>query len=245
MRLFCLLLIITPSLFGVASCSKANSSTSRFDENLKLWKSKNIVNYRYKLAMTCYCPAQYLGPNLIEVRDGKAESITYAGDAKNINMKRVILPDTIEKVFETARGEKSVSYEPTYGYPMMIHKVSEPGTQDRSTIYSVRDFEVIKDLQDASFRRTTSAFAAECFVVRTAHRVYFTALHRCIGRHEFPLQDVRHVLGEKTVNEGGVSCLRPPARTAPNNKDDARLVASPATIRVLLVSAPRPSTILA
>jgi hypothetical protein len=146
MRLFCLLLIVTSPLFGVGSCSRASSSSSKFDQNLKLWKSKNIVNYRYKLAMTCYCPAQYLGPNLIEVRDGKAKSITYAGDAKNIDLKGVILPDTIEKLFERARGldEDAVAYEPTYGYPMKIHIVGEPGTQDRSTIYSVRDFEVIK-----------------------------------------------------------------------------------------------------
>lgn len=146
MRLFCFLLIATSSLFGVGSCSRASSSSSKYNENLKLWKSKSFVNYRYKLEMTCYCPAQYLGPNLIEVRNGKAESITYAGDAKNVNMKGVILPDTIEKLFERARGldENAVFYEPTYGYPMKIQIVSEPGTQDRSTIYSVRDFEVIK-----------------------------------------------------------------------------------------------------
>src|SRR6266545_2879210 len=104
MRFFCLLLIISSPLLGVGSCSQASSPSSRYEQNLKLWKSKNIVNYRYKLAMTCYCPAEYLGPNLIEVRHGKAELITYAGDAKNINMKGVILPDTIEKLFERARG---------------------------------------------------------------------------------------------------------------------------------------------
>jgi hypothetical protein len=144
MRLCCFLFVIASPLFGIGSCS--DSGVSKFDQNQRVWKSRNIANYRYKLGMECYCPVQYVGPNLIEVRNGKTESITYAGDSKNINMKDVKLPDTMDKLFELARGrsDKSVAYDPTYGYPRMIHSIGRPGTQDTSTIYSIRDFEVIK-----------------------------------------------------------------------------------------------------
>jgi hypothetical protein len=141
-RLRCFLLI--PFLI-LASCS--NPAEDEFKRNEQRWKSQNISDYGYKLRMECYCPLQYIGPNRIEVRHGVAESITYAGDGRNINMSGVRLPDTMEKLFDIIRGEAdqmTVTYDPTYGYPTSIHTIDRRATHDNFTIYAVSDFEVRK-----------------------------------------------------------------------------------------------------
>jgi hypothetical protein len=148
-RSFCWLLLLASPLLNTAACSDASTARAAktaFEKNQQLWKSRNVVNYRYTLSEECYCPLQYLGPNQIEVRDGKTESITYIGEGKNIDMKNVKLPDTMEKVFELAKGlsGKSVAYDPTYGFPKMIHIVGPKGSHDTSIIYSVKDFEPTK-----------------------------------------------------------------------------------------------------
>jgi uncharacterized protein DUF6174 len=149
-RLFCVLLLIASPVLIAPSCSNFTTTpeleTAAFKKNQQLWKSKNITNYQYTLKERCYCPLQYLGPNKIEVRNGKTESITYIGESKNIDMKGVKLPDTIEKLFEIASGldDDAVVYDSTYGFPTSISMYGPKGTQDTSSFYFVRDFEVIK-----------------------------------------------------------------------------------------------------
>ncbi len=146
----CALLLISLSLLAAPSCSRPKVSTKleseTFTRNLQLWKTKNIANYRYTLTERCYCPLQYLGPNRIEVRDHKTASITYIGESRNLDMKGVQLPDTIEKVFELARGmdDKAVIYDSVHGFPMSISIYGPKGTQDTSIFYSVSAFEIIK-----------------------------------------------------------------------------------------------------
>ena len=143
-RSFCFLILIAFQFLTAGAC--ADSAKAKLEKNHRLWKSKGIANYRYTLKLQCYCPLQYLGPNVIEVRNGRAESVTYAGESKNLDMKDVKLPDTMEKLFEIARGasEESVVYDPTYGFPTSIRKFGPKGTQDTSSFYSVRGFEVMK-----------------------------------------------------------------------------------------------------
>ncbi|MGZ8844326.1 MAG: DUF6174 domain-containing protein [Pyrinomonadaceae bacterium] len=148
------LLLISLPLLMAPSCSSpqvtpkpsSGVESETFTRNLQLWKTKNIANYRYTLEERCYCPLQYLGPNRIEVRDHKTVSINYVGDSRNLDMKNVQLPDTIEKVFELARStdDKGVVYDATYGFPMSISKYGPKGTHDTSIFYSVRAFEIVK-----------------------------------------------------------------------------------------------------
>jgi hypothetical protein len=144
-RSLCRLLLIAALPVLASSCS--NPAAEEFKRNEQRWKSQNITDYGYKLRMECYCPLQYIGPNRIEVRRGVAESITYAGDGKNINMSGVRLPDTMEKLFDIIRGQAdqmTVTYDPTYGYPTSIHTIDRRVTHDNFTIYAVSDFEVRK-----------------------------------------------------------------------------------------------------
>lgn len=153
-QLACALLLISLPLLMAPSCSSPpvtnkgaiGVESETFTRNLQLWKTQNIANYRYTLKERCYCPLQYLGPNRIEVRNHKTESITYIGDSRNLDMKDVQLPDTIEKVFELARGrdDKAVVYDATYGFPMSISIYGPEGTHDTSIFYSVSAFEIIK-----------------------------------------------------------------------------------------------------
>jgi hypothetical protein len=150
-QLSCAVLLISLPLLMAPSCSGPDKppsavETETFTRNLQLWKTKNIANYRYTLEERCYCPLQYLGPNRIEVRDRKTVSITYIGDSRNLDMKNVQLPDTIEKVFELARrmDDTAVNYDATYGFPISISMYGPKGTQDTSIFYSVRAFEIIK-----------------------------------------------------------------------------------------------------
>lgn len=152
-QLACALLLISLPLLMAPSCSNpvttsppSGVESETFTRNLQLWKATNIANYRYTLKERCYCPIQYLGPNSIEVRNHKTESITYIGDSRNLDMKNVQLPDTIEEVFELARGRdnNAVVYDATYGFPMSISIYGPKDTQDTSIFYSVSAFEIIK-----------------------------------------------------------------------------------------------------
>jgi hypothetical protein len=143
-----LLLLIAWLFLNAASCTDPRTKAALetpFAKNQQLWKSKNVVNYRYTLKLQCYCPIQYLGPNRIEVREGKPQSVTYIGESRNLDMKGVQLPDTIEKLFEIASPDKdTIVYNSTYGFPKSINKYGPKGTHDTSSFYSVIDFEEIK-----------------------------------------------------------------------------------------------------
>ena len=141
-RWFHPILLITPSILILASCS--DPYTARLEQNQQRWRSQNIADYRFTLKMQCYCPIQYLGPNIIEVRHGVADSITYSGESRNIDMSGVQLPDTMDKLFNIIRSSRNatVTYDPTLGYPTSIHVVYRGAGHHNYTIYSVTDFEV-------------------------------------------------------------------------------------------------------
>jgi hypothetical protein len=65
-------------LFTLTSCLQ--TVPGDLTDNEKLWQSQGLSNYGFVLERQCFCPEDWRGPVKIEVRGGKAVSMTYVSD---------------------------------------------------------------------------------------------------------------------------------------------------------------------
>ena len=114
-----------------SACS--GSANSELERNEKLWQSQNLTNYDFTLERQCFCPTDWRGPVDIQVRNGKAISVTYVSNGQAATAEKFGDVDTIEKLFDVIRdayeGKNSfeqkaetvnVTYHPEKGYPPTI-----------------------------------------------------------------------------------------------------------------------------
>ena len=124
------LLLITFVLM-LAACSAAPTEpTVPSTAERQVWEDAGIAHYRFALTLSCFCAFRDQMPLTVEVQDGKVVSMTYADGnaipADDINYEFFQGYATIDNLFtkiETAKadpeaGEVTVTYDPTYGYPV-------------------------------------------------------------------------------------------------------------------------------
>ena len=124
------LLLITLALL-LAACSAAPTEpTTPPNAERQVWEDAGIAHYRFALTLSCFCAFRDQMPLTVEVKDGKVVSMTYAdGNAiptDDINYEFFQGYATIDNLFtkiETTKadpeaGEVTVTYDPTYGYPV-------------------------------------------------------------------------------------------------------------------------------
>lgn len=117
----------------ILSSSCGSSTNSELERNEKLWQSQNLTNYDFTLERQCFCPEDWRGPVNIQVRGGKATSVTYPstgatagaekfGDVGTIEKLFGIIRDAYEgkNAFEQKAETVNVTYHPEKGYPLTI-----------------------------------------------------------------------------------------------------------------------------
>jgi hypothetical protein len=119
------LILVLAACSGVQTETPIPSSTQR-----QTWVNANIAHYRFDLILSCFCAFRDQMPLSIEVKDGAVVSMT-GTDGKAItsddpNYQFFLQYATIDNLFtkiDTAKadpeaGDVTVTYDPTYGYPL-------------------------------------------------------------------------------------------------------------------------------
>ena len=100
----------------------------QFKINYRLWRRKNISNYRYEFTRSCNCLPKATEPVIIEVRNGVTTSITYKDAKKPVDKALFQKYNTIPKLFNIIKNafiqkadNLTVQYNPILGYPTQIN----------------------------------------------------------------------------------------------------------------------------
>lgn len=125
-----ILILVTPVLLfliALLAFSLAGTGRAAFNRNRRLWQSKQIENYRFTVAILCFCPG--VRPATVEVRGGRVASVDY-GEAGLANdsmyVQRYLDVATIDALLakidrEWERADAvTVEYDRTYGYPTRV-----------------------------------------------------------------------------------------------------------------------------
>jgi Family of unknown function (DUF6174) len=131
-----------------SSSDDINSKDSKFEENRRLWKEKNTLNYDILISVSATSFTGPAEPVSIEVRDGKSVSIkrVETSDARSIEIYEAW--DTIDKLFDLVKSqyEKDSSvittYNKEFGYPEEVSFL--PKRSNAVTSIKIIKFEIIK-----------------------------------------------------------------------------------------------------
>jgi len=144
-------LVLTAILFA-ASCS-GSAVPQELETREKLWKDQGLGNYDFTLQRNCFCPEDWRGPVNIQVRYGKAVSVTYTANGENVTEGKFDNADTIDKLFTILKnayaGEGdfeqkaeniTVTYDGQRGYPTDFFIDVSQAMADEEQGYTVTNF---------------------------------------------------------------------------------------------------------
>jgi hypothetical protein len=127
-----LLVLFTLFALAVAACSagaQASGEQTELERNQEKWRDANISHYRFNLHISCFCAFVEDMPLVIEVMDGEVVSMEYqSGKAiEDVNHELFDKFATIDRIFAEIEADLSgaadkvtVTYDPTYGFPVDI-----------------------------------------------------------------------------------------------------------------------------
>jgi hypothetical protein len=135
----------------IAQYKPATSNLQQFRVNRKLWREKNIKNYRYTLTRSCFCLIEARGPVVITVKNGIPTSIKSVATGKEVsNPEYFEKYKTIPKLFNEiadaiARKADSidVQYNSKLGYPTQINIDYSSQIADEELYLTIEDFKAL------------------------------------------------------------------------------------------------------
>lgn len=140
MRAPALIAVVSALALGAAvPASGADPAAAAALERARaLWHSYGIDDYRYRIRRLCFCPASYIEPGVVVVRDGRP--VRFRGVHREVN--------SVPKLFgqaEEALGDdfSEVRYSPGYGLPKDIARDPSFRIADEEVTYLVRRFRVL------------------------------------------------------------------------------------------------------
>jgi len=155
-----LLILLTVFAVVLAACSAGaqaegnppQENQSEIERNKEKWRDAKISHYRYKLHLTCFCAFSQDMPLVIEVMDGEIVSMEYQNgnpiDATNRELFERF--STIDRIFSEleadlagAADEVTVTYDPTYGFPVEVTIDYVKEATDDELYLTISDFEVL------------------------------------------------------------------------------------------------------
>jgi ABC-type Fe3+-hydroxamate transport system substrate-binding protein len=152
-----LVLLMAVAALALAACASAtasaNQNQSELDQNWQKWQDANISQYRYKLAISCFCIFSQDMPLIIEVQDGQVVSMEYStGNEIDTNNREYFQRfETIDRLFEQLqkdiRGEADevvVTYNGTYGFPEEVKIDYVLEATDDELWLTISDFEALQ-----------------------------------------------------------------------------------------------------
>ncbi|HEX9839351.1 MAG TPA: DUF6174 domain-containing protein [Anaerolineales bacterium] len=150
-----LLVLLTLIALALAACStgaQAGGKQTEFERNQEKWRDANISHYRFHLNISCFCAFTQDMPLVIEVMDGKVVSMEYQNGKAIDDANRELFDKfaTIDRIFAEidadlagAADEVTVTYDPTYGFPVEVTIDYVKEATDDELYLTVSDFEVL------------------------------------------------------------------------------------------------------
>lgn len=122
---------ITLVLLALILAACAGGGESELSRNQSMWQDADIAHYRFQLGVGCFCPVGDIMPLTVEVKDGEIVSIVdvNGNDYPSTHpMSEFILKyATIDRIFSELGSDPvqeadklTVSYDPTYGFPVEV-----------------------------------------------------------------------------------------------------------------------------
>lgn len=117
---------------SLASCSalqpgRNDPVQSELNRQRRQWRSQGIDSYSYTVRRVCFCPPEFTDPVVVRVRDGRAESRTYAEGGRAVDAERARLWPDVEGLFDAVQeaidreaDSISVRYHRELGHPTEI-----------------------------------------------------------------------------------------------------------------------------
>jgi hypothetical protein len=119
------------------------------DRNRRLWESRGVADYDYRVMNFCFCPEDYRGPVAVEVRDDSTLSAVYVAGGAPARPEPFASMDRVEDLFDTVSralardpAEAEVVYDPELGYPRSASFDFERNVADEEGGFSVTGFEL-------------------------------------------------------------------------------------------------------
>jgi hypothetical protein len=88
-----------------------------------LWEAERLADYGYTLTVHCNCPAEYVGPFEVTVRDTWIASATWKGEPLEPGRAAIYPIDDVFVMIERAIQDGTdvdVTYDPQLGYPQLV-----------------------------------------------------------------------------------------------------------------------------
>ncbi len=122
------LLELTVLAWLAGACSDPVSGQQReLDTNRDLWDAANIVDYTYRLQITCFCPPEITRPVIVQVGQDSIVSVVDVTSRERVQSSLIGsfytvdgLFDVIQDAIDSEAHELSVSYDPDLHYPSRI-----------------------------------------------------------------------------------------------------------------------------
>ena len=137
-------------VLALAACSAGNQS--EIERNKEKWQDANITHYRHNLTLGCFCVFSQDMPLVIEVMDGNVVSMEYKSGNPIDTTNRELFErfSTIDRIFSEleadlagAADEVTVTYDPTYGFPVEVTIDYVKEATDDELYLTISDFEVL------------------------------------------------------------------------------------------------------
>jgi hypothetical protein len=131
---------LQPSLAG--DTISGTGQLAELQQRRASWVARKIDDYRFQLAISCFCGSEITRPVVIQVRQGAVTSVVDVQTNKPVTNKS--LYPTITALFDAAIAERSrggsvsVAYDRVIGIPARL----EVGTvaNDAGVLYFISDF---------------------------------------------------------------------------------------------------------
>ena len=149
-----LLLLITVAAIAIGlvwSALAVRSATDISGEGPRsLWEEEGLSSYRYTLQVGCFCIREMTYPVVVEVRDGKLVSVTYAGDGAAADMALFERFSSVEKLYaviDDAAAQNAVQldvvYDAQWHVPTAINIDISRQMADEELYLTVSDFKAL------------------------------------------------------------------------------------------------------
>jgi|GEM_PF-1310427 len=139
---------------GLSACGSSSQTVTGEAEILRvqrrLWATRSVNSYRYRLQYLAFAPRDLTVPVVIEVRNGTPVSITPDDPEVTVDPNFFSRVDTVEELFdeierviETDPATITVEYAPDFGYPQRLSVDQIEMAVDDEFTYTITDFEFL------------------------------------------------------------------------------------------------------
>jgi len=129
---------------GVSEDQEAEQILADLRQAEALWEAAGVASYRLRVEVGCFCPEEYRGPFSVVVQDGVVEA-TRNGEAlaEFAPTSYFTVPGLFDAVERFAYSDAiTVTYDPDYGFPMIIDADPAANTIDEEQRILVTDFTI-------------------------------------------------------------------------------------------------------